>query len=220
MSIKLRISGEYACFTRPEMKVERVSYDVITPSAATGILEAIYWKPAIRWHVRKIHVLKPVRFQSLRTNEVKDVASPSKAAAAHASGYLDGLELDVGSRMQRTQRTSLVLVDVDYVIDAYFTETGKEASNPMKHEAMFQRRAENGQCFQQPSLGLRQFPAHFELLPDSSEAPNPIAESRDLGFMLHHIDHESTPKLPAFFRAIMNDGVIEVPCHDSPEVVK
>lgn len=221
MSIRLRISGEYACFTRPEMKVERVSYDVITPSAATGILEAIYWKPAIRWHVKKIEVLKPIRFQSLRTNEVKNVGSQSKAVAAYASGYVDGLALDISDvPLHRTQRTSMILVDVDYIIDAYFTETGKEVSNPMKHEAMFKRRAENGQCFHQPSLGLRQFPARFELLPESIELPAPIAENRDLGFMLHHIDHEYTPKRPAFFRAVMKEGVIEVPRYDAPEIVK
>lgn len=218
MSIRLRISGEYACFTRPEMKVERVSYDVITPSAATGVLEAIYWKPAIRWHVKRIQVLKPVRFQSLRTNEVKSIGSASKAASARASGYVDDLALDASA--VRTQRTSLILVDVDYIVEAYFTETGKEASNPMKHESIFKRRAENGQCFHQPSLGLRQFPARFELLTETSVSPSPIAETRDLGFMLHHIDHESTPRRPAFFRATMQNGIIEVPQHDAPEVMK
>jgi CRISPR-associated protein Cas5d len=202
------------------MKVERVSYDVITPSAATGILEAIYWKPAIRWHIKKIQVLKPVRFQSLRTNEVKDTASAAKAATAHAAGNLDGLRIETSKHLQRTQRTSLLLVDVDYVIEAFFTETGKEPANPMKHEAMFKRRAEGGQCFHQPSLGMRQFPASFELLSETSETPPPIGESRDLGFMLHHIDHECSPKRPAFFRAIMNDGVIDVPRYDASEVVK
>lgn len=219
MSIRLRISGEYACFTRPEMKVERVSYDVITPSAAVGVLDAIYWKPAIRWFVKKIEVLKPIRFQPFRTNEIKPIAAGRDAAAAYKSGDLRDLGIEIGIKT-RTQRTSLLLVDVDYIIEADFIETGKEASNRMKHESIFNRRAENGQCFQQPSLGLRQFTANFQLLEPNAEAPTPIAESRDLGFMLHHIDHETNPRLPAFFRASMENGVINVPRFDSPEVVK
>lgn len=218
--IRLLVSGEYACFTRPEMKVERVSYDVMTPSAARGILEAIHWKPAIRWIVDEIHVLKPVRFQSIRRNELGHKASAGKLKSAMNKGTLEGVELLVGE--DRQQRASTVLVDVAYVIAAHFELTAKAgpSDNEGKHLDCFNRRAERGQCFHQPCLGTREFAACFSLLPADAPLPMAIPETRDLGFMLWDIDH-AAPKRPSlFFRARMEQGIIKVPPPNSREVLK
>jgi len=162
--IKLWVGGARACFTRPEMKAERVSYDVITPSAARGILEAIHWKPAIRWVVDKIHVLKPIRFESLRRNEVGSKISERNVKTAMNSGRLDGLGIFVDE--DRQQRASTILRDVAYVIEAHFELTAKaeDDDTEAKHAEMFRRRAEKGQCFHQPCLGTREFVADFRLI--------------------------------------------------------
>jgi CRISPR-associated protein Cas5d len=222
MSIRLHVWGARACFTRPEMKVERVSYDVITPSAARGILEAIHWKPAIRWHVTRIHVLKPVRFQSIRRNEVGAKASAANATGAMKRGTTEGLGIIVDENRQ--QRAALVLVDVAYVIEAHFTLTDKAGAedSAAKHASMFNRRAAQGQCFHRPCLGTREFDAEFALIPEG--APLPPSElpvdkrDADFGWMLHDIDfaHGNESR---FFRAVMRDGVIEVPPFLSDEVV-
>ena len=164
MSIRLHVWGQHACFTRPEMKVERVSYDVMTPSAARGILEAIHWKPAIRWQIDRIHVLRPIRFQSIRRNEVGAKASASMASGAMRRGTTEGLGLVVDENRQ--QRAATVLIDVAYVIEAHFDMTAKAGpeDTPAKHISMFNRRAEQGQCFHRPCLGTREFPAEFTLL--------------------------------------------------------
>lgn len=207
--IRLHVWGDRACFTRPEMKVERVSYDCITPSAARGILEAIHWKPAIRWVVERITILNPIAFESIRRNEVGQKASASLAGRAMAAGGRTELFIeDV-----RAQRTSLILRNVAYVIDARFEMTGRAGAedNPAKHLEMVTRRARKGQCFHQPSFGCREFPAHFALVGD--EAPQPhadLAGERDLGWMLHDIDF-ANGRQPRFFRALMRDGVIAVP---------
>jgi CRISPR-associated protein Cas5d len=213
---RLHVWGERACFTRPEMKVERVSYDVMTPSAARGLLEAIYWKPAIRWAVDRIHVLKPIRFQSFRRNEVGAVASGQLAKSAMKRGDVNGLGLVVEDNRQ--QRATMLLTDVAYVIEAHFelTERAGTDDQPAKHAAMFQRRAEKGQCFHRPCLGAREFPADFAFL--SEDAPQPPSElpadqrDRDLGWMLHDIDFhpDGTAKRSNFFRARLTDGVLEV----------
>lgn len=221
MSVRLHIWGDRACFTRPEMKVERVSYDVITPSAARGILEAIHWKPAIRWHVDRIHVLKPIRFQSIRRNEVGAKASAANAASAMKRGATDGLGIAVDENRQ--QRAALVLTDVAYVIEAHFTMTdraGREDS-PAKHISMFNRRAEQGQCFHRPCLGTREFPCEFALIGEGAPLPDStLAEQdRDLGWMLHDIDF-ANGNASRFFRAEMRSGVIEVPPLDAEEVVR
>ena len=154
--IKLQVSGRYACFTRPEMKVERVSYGVITPSAARGILEAIHWKPAISWVIDRIHVLKPIRFESIRRNEVGSKIPSASVTSAMKSGQLDGLSLLVDE--DRQQRASTVLRDVSYVIEAHFDMTTKaNGDTAAKHHEMFVRRAAKGQCFHQPCLGTREF---------------------------------------------------------------
>lgn len=207
--VKLRVWGNHACFTRPEMKVERVSYDVITPSAARGILEAVHWKPAIRWIVDRIHVLKPVRFTSVRRNEVGSKISARNASSAMAAGSLEGLHLVVDE--DRQQRAATVLRDVDYVIEAHFELTAKAGSDTEgKHLDIFNRRAAAGQCFQQPCLGTREFAASFAVVDGAvPPAAAELAGSRDLGWMLYDIDFEND-RLPAFYRPIMVDGVIDV----------
>ena len=210
--IRVLVEGPWACFTRPEMKAERVSYDVITPSAARGILEAIHWKPAILWVIDRIHVLKPIRFQSFRRNEVGAKASSAMAARAMRSGNLAGLGLDVAS--ERQQRATTLLIDVAYVIEAHFEMTASAGDDtPAKHLAMFNRRAEAGQCFHRPCLGAREFSADFTLIPPGATLPQhalpPDQANRDLGWMLHDIDfvNDHTSR---FFRARLVDGVLDV----------
>ncbi|HWK35961.1 type I-C CRISPR-associated protein Cas5c [Sphingomonas sp.] len=223
MGIRLHIWGERACFTRPEMKVERVSYDVITPSAARGILEAIHWKPAIRWHVDRIHVLKPIRFQSIRRNEVGAKASAANARSAMNRGTTEGLGIVVDENRQ--QRAALVLIDVAYVIEAHFTLTDRAGAEDTaaKHVSMFNRRAAQGQCFHRPCLGTREFDAEFALIGDGAPLPPcELAADRrdaDFGWMLHDIDfaHGNESR---FFRATMTDGVIDVPPFGADEVVR
>lgn len=218
--IKLKIWGERACFTRPEMKVERVSYDVVTPSAARGVLEAIHWKPAIRWHIDRIHVLKPIRFESIRRNEVGSKISSASIKSAMKKRSIAGLGNAVDD--DRQQRATTALRDVAYVIEAHFTLTTNAGPGDSegKHLDIFRRRARKGQCFQQPCMGVREFPANFALLEDDAPMPsadNALAGERDLGWMLHDIDfeHDATPQ---FFRARMIDGVIDVPELDGAEV--
>jgi CRISPR-associated protein Cas5d len=211
--IRLRVWGERACFTRPEMKVERVSYDVMTPSAARGILEAIHWKPAIRWAVDRIHVLKPIRFQSFRRNEVGARISTVTAERAMRAGSGAGLGLVVEDHRQ--QRATTLLVDVDYVIEAHFERTEKAGAEDTdaKHISMFNRRAASGQCFHRPCLGTREFAADFELVPEGTPLPAGTMpeeqRNRDLGWMLHDIDF-ANDRTSRFFHARLTDGVLDV----------
>jgi CRISPR-associated protein Cas5d len=209
--IKLKIWGERACFTRPEMKVERVSYDVITPSAARGILEAIHWKPAIRWVVDSIQVLKPIRFESIRRNEVGGKLSATRVGQAIKSGRLDELVSYIEN--DRQQRAATILRDVAYVIGAHFELTNKATADDSvgKHLDIFNRRARKGQCFHTPCLGTREFPASFQLLEETvPEVSDSLGGERDLGWILHDIDF-ATGMTPRFFRAHMRDGLITVP---------
>lgn len=214
--IKLHVWGERACFTRPEMKVERVSYDVITPSAARGILEAIHWKPAIRWVVDSIQVLKPIHFESIRRNEVGGKVSVANVKSAMNSNSIEKLTSYCVDD-DRQQRASTVLRDPAYVISAHFELTHKAGlkDNEAKHLEMFKRRARKGQCFHTPYLGTREFPASFSLLEEDDDMPSvdpSLYGERDLGWILHDIDF--TDELsPYFFRAIMKDGLIVVPSH-------
>lgn len=236
----LEVSGPFACFTRPEMKVERVSYDVITPSAARAVFEAILWKPAIRWRVAKIEVLKPIRWINLRRNEVGAKASVRNAEQAMAAGRG---ELGLYVEDERQQRAGLFLRDVAYRLHAHLVflpgrpphkpnfphlagqpvcrdeaEAERQPESLAKYLSMFERRAAKGQCVNQPYLGCREFAADFRLV-DGSTDPPPIAETRDLGFMLHDLDFGAAGGIaPRFFRAQMNHGVIEVPAFDSDEV--
>jgi CRISPR-associated protein Cas5d len=232
---RLEVKGDFACFTRPEMKVERVSYDVMTPSAARAIFEAIYWKPAIRWLIRRIDVLAPIQWTSVRRNEIDKTMS---------AGNRTGVFIEEC----RQQRAGLILRDVAYLLHAdmlfippeerrphsarqaqYITEApdpiGRADEKPSKHQGIFERRAGKGQCFNQPYLGCREFSAtSFRLLPQghdqsSDGVPAPIDESRDLGFMLYDMDFEAENNPTAmFFRARMEQGKIVVPDRDSQEV--
>ena len=218
--IRLKISGKYACFTRPETKVERVSYDVMTPSAARGILEAVHWKPALRWIIDRIHVLEPIRFQSIRRNEVGHKAPAGKIKTAMNRHSLEGLYLLVDE--DRQQRAATVLVNPAYVIEAHFEMTAKAGpeDNAAKHLDMFNRRAARGQCFHQPCLGTREFDARFELLPPDAPLPPTIPGNRDLGLMLWDIDHAAKGRPSMFFRARLEDGVMTVPQPGSPEILR
>ncbi|AQS41296.1 MAG: CRISPR-associated protein Cas5 [Candidatus Tokpelaia hoelldobleri] len=216
--IKLKVSGDYACFSRPEMKSEPVSYDVMTPSAARGILEAVHWKPALRWFVDAIHVLEPIRFQPIRRNEVGSKAPYSSIKSAHKRGDLAGLQLLADE--DRQQRTALVLVKPAYIIEAHFVMTDKAGAddNEGKHLDIFNRRAAKGQCFNQPCLGMREFDAAFSLIASDEPLPQAIEESRDLGFMLWDIDHAAPGRPSMFFRAKLENGVMRVPQPGSEEI--
>ena len=205
--IAIKVWGDYACFTRPEMKAERVSYDVMTPSAARGILEAIHWKPSIRWVVDRIHVLHEIRFVNIRRNEVVHKISADNIRTAIRGGSV-ALWQDVAA--DRQQRASLVLRDVSYVIEAHFEITARAGPDdtPEKHYNVALRRVRQGQCFHRPYLGCREFPAHFELVDDMPQSAHRGVQ--DLGWMLLDIDFDDD-MTPRFFRAVMKDGVIEVP---------
>lgn len=215
----LEVTGDYACFTRPEMKVERVSYDLITPSAARAVFESILWKPGIRWHIRRIEVLKPVRWISVRRNEVAAVASSQKALAAMAAGHG---ELALYIEDERQQRAGLFLRDVAYRLHADLEMLSDEArGNPGKYLSMFERRARQGQCVNQPYLGCREFVASFrlvDLVADGNEwrvaegePPAWHEMSADLGWMLYDFDfsERASPK-PQFFRANVQAGVLDL----------
>lgn len=216
--VRIHCWGDLACFTRPEMKVERVSYDVITPSAARGILEAIYWKPEIRWVVDRIRVLNPIRFTSLRRNEVSEKIPLRGAESAMRAGKGN---IGMFADELRQQRATLLLRNVAYVIEAHFDIVSGEA-NHGKHLDQFQRRAKNGQCFTRPYFGCREFAADFRLLQQDDHIPSvdpALLGERDLGWMLQDIDFADN-RTPRFFRATMLDGVIEVPSMPTLEVIQ
>lgn len=212
--IKLRVWGDYACFTRPEMKAERVSYDVITPSAARGIIESIYWKPAIKWVIDKITVLSPIEFGNIMINEVKSKAKrpPQK---------LDGADFDdlvIFSKDDISQRRMMYLKNVDYIIEAHFEPTGigEDTNDCKKHYNIALRRLKEGQCYKQPCLGLRDFSANFCWVDESEVVTSPLSGECDLGFMLYDLefkykgDKPLNDADPVFYRPIMKDGVIDV----------
>lgn len=229
--IRLHVWGQHALFTRPELKVERYSFDVMTPSAARGILESIHWKPAIRWVIDRIHVLKPIQFQTIRRNEVGHKAPAGKIKQAMNRGDLAGLQILVDE--DRQQRASTVLVAPAYVIEAHFEMTPKAGPDDTegKHLDIFNRRAARGQCFSQPCLGTREFSAHFELVASGAPLPERAPEMinaqhgfggspRDLGLMLWDIDHQAPGRPSLFFKASLDEGVMVVPAPDSPEVMR
>lgn len=230
-AVKLEVWGDYASFNRPEMKVERVSYEVMTPSAARGILEAIYWKPQMRWVVDAIHVLRPIRLTSLRRNEIAVKISTQLVERAMKGGAGD-LGIDVGNPRIRAQRAAIILRDVRYGIEAHVevlepdrTPGSGNGNSLAKHLEMFRRRASRGQCFHHPYLGTREFPAEWALVESFGACPEELRGERDLGLMLHDILFEPDPKgkvveshrgircsaTPRFFLARMLDGVIGVP---------
>lgn len=222
----LEVWGDWACFTRPELKVERVSYDVITPSAARSIFEAIFWKPAIHWQVTKIEVLRPIKWTTIRRNEVGAVAGKSPI-------FIED---------KRQQKNALVLQDVRYriwaklefipqknrrgtknpLLDTEEQELLRKDENPMKYYQMFERRASKGQCFTQPYLGCREFAAAWKYIEHSENIEEPIQEDKDLGIMLYDMNFEKDAQKPEamFYRAQMKQGVIVVPDKDSKEVLR
>lgn len=217
MSFRLEVSGDFACFTRPEMKVERVSYDVITPSSVRSIFEAILWKPSIYWHITKIEVLKPIKWVSIRRNEVGSVLPEGNIRKAMKGGAMPALFVEE----KRQQRAGLFLKDVAYRLHAQFELTNKAGpgDTTQKFAEMFRRRASKGQCFNQPYLGCREFSCSFRLV-DFDEAPKPpIAETRELGWMLYDMDYRNLENpIPLFFYAQMNNGIVHVPAKGSEEV--
>ena len=209
IGVKVKVWGEYALFSRPEMKVERCSYDVITPSAARGILEAIYWHPGMKWVIDKIYVLKPVRFTSIRRNEVK-----SKISSNNVLSVYNGADkpLYISTKSDIVQRASLLLRDVSYVIEAHFemTEKAVESDNPGKFKDIIMRRLKRGECYHTPYFGCREFPANFCLCEDE-KIETAYSGEKDLGFMLYDMDFSDLDNIqPMFFRALMKDGVINL----------
>ncbi len=205
----LEVQGDLACFTRPEMKVERVSYDVITPSAARAIFDAIFWKPAIRWHIRRIEVLHPIRWTNLRRNEVASVVSVRNVQQAMTAGH--GVLAQYVDE-DRQQRAALLLRDVAYRLhaDLLVRDDRSDPEPPAKFFEIFERRARKGQCVNQPYLGCREFAARWRLLDDLRAEPPPIAETRDLGWMLHDLDfRDALDPQPTFFHAHIRQGVVE-----------
>jgi CRISPR-associated protein Cas5d len=197
------------------MKVERVSYDAMTPSAARGALEAVLWKPQMRWFVERIDVLKPIRKASVRRNEVGTRASVDNLLAAMA-GRSARLGIDV--EVERQQRAAVILRDVDYLVHARIglTERAGPGDPVIKYAEMFRRRAVVGQCFHRPCLGAREFAAEFALV--EGDAPTPISDTRDLGWMLYDIDYAGARPAPLFFHASLDVGVLAVPAPNSPEL--
>ena len=217
MSISVEVWGNYACFSRPELKTERVSYDVMTPSAARGLLDAIYWHPGMRWVVDRIHVCAPIRFTNIRRNEVKDIISARNAKAAMESGE----EIYLATSESIQQRAAMVLRDVRYVIDAHFEMTARATptDNPGKFQDIMRRRVEKGQFYHQPCFGVREFPAQFKPCEELPPCPEELAGEKDLGWMLLDLDYSDRENItPRFFRAVLRDGVLEVPPMYSQEV--
>lgn len=211
-TLRLRARGPLACFTRPELKVERVSYPVMTPSAARGLLEAVIWKPAIRWQIERIHVLTEIRFIAFRRNEVSTRAARPSSDLVRDGGTV----LPYFADDDRAQRNTLALRDVDYLVEASFvlTEKAGPGDNVAKFVDMFERRVEKGQCFHQPYFGCRELVA--DILP-ATDSPQPIDDSRDLGLMLWDVEYSPRRNRPLFFAARLDRGILQVPT--SPEAL-
>lgn len=220
MSVSVEVWGDYACFSRAEMKTERVSYDLITPSAARGLLEAIYWHPGLMWQVDRIRVCNPIRFTNIRRNEVKDTISARKLRTAMEKGTG---ELYLATSESIQQRAAMVLRDVRYVIEAHFEMTAAAApgDNPGKFQDIIKRRLARGQFYHQPYFGVREFPAHFAPCTEVPPCPEELLGERDMGWMLLDLDYSDPENItPMFFRATLRDGVLEVPSRSSQEVVR
>lgn len=209
--VKVKVWGDYALFTRPEMKVERCSYDVITPSAARGILEAIYWHPGMVWVIDRIYVNKPIQFTNVRRNEIKSKISVNNVLSVYNRSQKD---LSISSKTEIVQRASLLLRNVEYVIEAHFEMTDKanDSDNAGKFKDIIMRRIKKGECFHTPYFGTREFPVKFCLFEgdEISTAYEDEAE-RDLGYMLYDLDYSDPQNIqPMFFRALMKRGIIDL----------
>lgn len=227
MSILMEVWGDYACFSRPEMKTERVSYDVMTPSAARGLIESIFWHPGLRWQIDRIYVRAPIRFTSVRRNEVKSTIPVRTVRTVMERGSGE-LYLSTRSNSTHTPRTALLLQDVRYVIKAHFDLTDQAApgDNAGKFQEMVTRRIAKGQCYHQPYFGCREFPARFAPCTEIPPCPEELMGEKDLGWILYDMDWETyhdnpDPNReirPRFFRAVLRDGVLRVPDVHSEEV--
>lgn len=218
MSICLEVWGNYALYSRPELKTERVSYDVMTPSAARGLIESIYLHPGLQWVIDRIHVCAPIRFTNLRRNEVKSAISARTARTVMERGQ-GTLYLSTSGDIQ--QRAALLLRDVRYVIEAHFDMTNKAApgDNPGKFQDIVKRRIKKGQCYSQPYFGCREMPAHFRWCEQIPPCPDELLGEKDLGWMLYDMDYTDLQDIrPLFFRARLENGVLTVPARDSGEV--
>lgn len=220
--VKVEVWGDYACFTRPELKVERVSYEIITPSAARGILEAIYWHPGMKWIIDKIYLLSPiciddykvelndygVAFMNLKRNELKSKVN-SQTVLSEMENGMNALYCDPSE--DRTQRSSLVLRGVHYVVEAHFDMTDKatDNDNPAKFQEMFLRRLRKGQCFHTPYFGCREFPVNFREWIGEEHVPS-LDVTRDLGYMLYDMDYLGKSIEPTFFKAKLEKGVMDL----------
>ena len=210
LGVRVKVWEDYALFSRPEMKVERCSYDIITPSAARGILEAIYWHPGMSWKIDSIHVIKPIQFTSIRRNEVK-----SKISANNVLSVYNGAkkELFISSKEEIVQRASLLLKDVEYVISAHFdlTDQANDSDNPGKFKDIIMRRLRRGECYHTPYFGCREFPANFCLCEEDVHGAYEVVDDKDLGFMLYDMDYSNPEDIqPMFFRAVMRRGVVDL----------
>lgn len=219
MSIRFRVWGPNALFTRPETKTERVSYDVMTPSAARGICDAIFWHPGLRWVIDRIMVCKPIRFTNIRRNEVK-----SKINARNVKTVMEREtgELYIATSNDIQQRAALLLQDVEYIVEAHFeiTDNASPTDNPGKFQDIMRRRLEKGQFYHQPCFGCREFPAHFAPCEDAFICPVELRGEKDLGYMLYDMDYTKAEDIrPLFFRAVLRDGVLTVPERNSGEVI-
>ena len=208
--VKVRVWGDLALFSRPVMKVERCSYDMMTPSAARGILEAIYWHPGMRWIVDRIYLRKPVRFTSIRRNEVK-----SKISANNVLSVMNGGDkpLFISSKEDIVQRAAVLLRDVDYVIEAHFemTDNAGPCDNSGKFKDIVMRRLRRGECYHMPYFGCREFPANFELFEQENVDTAYVGEEKDLGYMLYDFDYSNPEDIqPMFFRAVLTNGILDV----------
>ena len=211
IGVKVKVWGDFALFSRPEMKVERCTYDVMTPSSARGILEAIYWHPGLRWIIDRIYVNKPIQFTSVRRNEVKSKVSANNALSVYNGGEKP---LFMSSKEEIVQRASLLLRDVEYVIEAHFEMTDKanEGDNPGKFKDIMMRRLRKGECYHMPYFGCREFPANFCLCEEEEIiTAYEAVEEKDLGFMLYDMDYSDPENIqPMFFRAGMRRGVLDL----------
>ena len=219
MSVRVEVWGDYALFTRPEMKTERVSYDIMTPSAARGILEAVYWHPGLRWVIDRIYVRAPIRFANIRRNEVETVINTKKVKSVMETGRG---ELYISVSDNRQQRASMLLKNVHYIIEAHFymTDKASPADNPGKFQNIINKRLRKGRCYSQPYFGCREFPAHFQLCEQIPKCPKELRGTKDLGFMLWDMDYSKSDDIrPMYFRAKMSDGMLTIPERYSGEVI-
>lgn len=211
VGVKVSVWGDYALFSRPELKVERCSYDMMTPSAARGVLEAIYWHPGMKWVIDKIYVRNPIQFTSVRRNEVK-----SKILASNVLQVYNGADkpLYISTKEDIVQRASLLLCNVSYVIEAHFemTEKANASDNPGKFKDIIMRRLRRGECFHMPYFGCREFPANFALCEEEEiHTAYDVVPEKDLGLMLYDMDYSDPENIqPMFFRVVMRHGVVDL----------